>query len=317
MGIEHVTWALRGVRGIDTAAKMVLISLSNYADAAGFCWPSVATVCNDTGLSEATVKRRLADLVKLGAMTKRERVAEGKRQKSNIYVLHTAWKGPTGPETGLSGTRCGTILVDEIVALEGEDDSTDGVHCEPHHGAQAEPDGALCEPHRGLSVSPPLSLNRQLDPSGKEEEEAREREVIFQKLVKIFDPGPTESLQRGRLELAALSADEIEQAAQHAPAFVSAVAAERRKRPSIAIYLKERRWEAVALNAAKRPSERTGGRVFVRRDSEVWELWAKHLGKDPRTLPTLHSREYGCLGWYFGPTLYPPKQASQNQGDAA
>jgi hypothetical protein len=312
MGIEHVTWALRRVRGIDTAAKMVLISLSNFADAAGLCWPSVSTICADTGLSEATVKRRLADLVKLGAMTKHERAGEGKRQKSNIYALDIAWMGPPEPEAGISGRKLHGVILDEIGIVGEAEDIADGVHGEPHHGAQAEPDGALCEPHRGLTVSPPLSLNRQFDPSGKEEE-ARALETIFQKIVKIANPGPTESLQRGRLALGALSADEIEQAVKHAPGFFAAIDAERRKRPSIATYLTERRWEAVARQATMRPSERTGGRVFVRRDSDVWDLWAKHLGKDPRTLPTLHSREYGCLGWYFGTTLYPPKR----DGEAA
>lgn len=313
MGIEHVTWALRRVRGIDTAAKMVLISLSNFADAAGLCWPSVSTICADTGLSEATVKRRLADLVKLGAMTKHERIAEGKRQKSNVYSLDIAWIGPPPePEEGVSGRKLHGVILDEIGIVGDADDDADGVHSEPHHGAQAEPHGAHGEPHRGLTQSPPLTLNHQNYPSGKEEED-RERETAFQKIVKIANPGPTESLQRGRLALAALSADEVEQAVKHAPGFFRAIDAEKRKRPSIATYLTERRWEAVARQATMRPSERTGGRVFVRRDSEVWELWAKHLGKDPRTLPTLHSREYGCLGWYFGTTLYPPKR----DGEAA
>lgn len=317
MGIEHVTWALRKVRGIDTAAKMVLISLSNFADAAGLCWPSVGTIVDDTGLSEATVKRRLADLVKAGAMTRRERVAEGKRQKSNIYALNTNWMGAPELEPGLSGKMVHGVLVDEIGADRVEDDVSDGVHGEPHHGAQGEPDGAQGEPHRGLRVSPPLSLNRQSDPSGKEEEEARALEIEFQKLVVAFDPGPTESLQRGRLALGALSADEVALAVKHATDFVKALASEKRKRPSIATYLAERRWEAVVRQAAKTPAQKTGGKVFVCRDSEPWHAWAKHLGKEPRSLPTLYSQYYGATGWYFGSTLYPPKQAGERKGDAA
>lgn len=295
MGIEHVTWALRKVRGVDTAAKMVLISLSNFADAAGLCWPSVATMVDDTGLSEATVKRRLADLVRVGAMRKQERIAPNKRQKSNIYVLDTSW---TGPGDG------------ELADGQGVD-VTDGVQAEPHHGAQREPDGVQCEPHRGFTQSPPLTLNHQLDPSGKEEEEARALEVDFQKLVSAFDPGPTESFDRGKRILMALSADDRIEAIKHAPAFVKALVDEKRKtRPSIAIYLSERRWEAVARHAAKTPTQRTGGKVFVRKGTPWWEAWARHKGVDPARMPSTFSTLHKADGWYFD-TQLPPRQAGQ------
>ncbi|QEN86892.1 helix-turn-helix domain-containing protein [Labrys sp. KNU-23] len=315
MGIEHVTWALRRVRGIDTAAKMVLISLSNFADAAGLCWPSVSTICADTGLSEATVKRRLADLVKLGAMTKHERAGEGRRQKSNIYALDIAWMGPPEPEAGISGKSADCVIMDDIGIVGDAEGDADGVHSEPHQGAQAEPDGALCEPHRGLTVSPPLSLNRQFDPSGKGEEEARALETIFQKIVKIANPGPTESLQRGRLALGALSADEIEQAVKHAPAFFAAIDAERRKRPSIATYLTERRWEAVARQATMKPTERTGGKFFVRKDTDAWLAWCRFEGKDPDRRFSVFSALHKAHGAYFD-SLFPPKQGG-NSEDAA
>ncbi|MGO4338995.1 helix-turn-helix domain-containing protein [Labrys sp. KB_33_2] len=301
MGVEHIAWAMKKLRGIGVQAKAVLSALGNHADENGRCWPSLPTIAADSDLSESTVRRVLRQLCNAGALTTEKRFSASGRQQSNTYVINLDWRGPLRPEP----------------ATGHENGSEEGCQPDTPSPVNLTPTPVTADTPRGVTADTPTTLNHHSESPGKKEEEAREREIIFQKLVKIFDPGPTESLQRGRLELAALSADEIEQAARHAPAFVSAVAAERRKRPSIAIYLKERRWEAVALNAAKRPSERTGGRVFVRRDSEVWDLWAKYLGKDARTLPTLHSREYGCLGWYFGPTLYPPKQASQNQGDAA
>lgn len=293
MGIEHVSWALKRVHGVDPAAKLILISLANYADEDGECWPSIATLCTETGLSEATVKRHCRQLRDAGAFTQEQRVTPGGRTKSNLFTLDLSWPGMP-------------------VATEG--DVTDGAHGEPHEGVHGDPHGGHGEPHRGVMVTPPLTLNHQSDPSGKEEEEARALEADFQKLILAFEPGPTESLERGRKALRALGADDVALAVKHAPGFVRAMRAEGRRPPSIATYVAERRWEAVARVAAKSKTELGGGKVFVIKGSDAWKAWARHRNANPDTMISALSRERNQHGWWFQ-TLYPPRQGEVRQGE--
>lgn len=298
MGIEHVDWALRKVSGVDANVKIILATLGNYADEEGCCWPSIPSIARASALSESTVRRHLRWLCDQGALTVETRHSSRGRQQSNVYRILLVWRGP--PQEGAATGR--------------ENGSAEGCHGDT-------PVSVTGDPVTGDTPSPvtgdtPTTLNHHSEPSGKKEEEARALEMNFQKLVKIANPGPTESLQRGRLALAALSADEVEQAVKHAPAFFKAIDAERRKRPSIAIYLTERRWEAVARQAAMKPTERTGGKVFVRKGTDAWKAWAKVKGQDPdRMRPCTFSPSAGAEGWYFD-TLFPPKQGGTSE-DAA
>lgn len=64
-------WALYDVAGrapgIDPGARLVLLVLADVADESGRgAFPGVATICRATGLSRATVYRRLSDLESAG-----------------------------------------------------------------------------------------------------------------------------------------------------------------------------------------------------------------------------------------------------------
>jgi DNA-binding GntR family transcriptional regulator len=86
MSFQAMAWATK-VK-LPTYEKFVLIMLSNYADEDGKCWPSIETLCNETGLSRPTVKRVLRKLVERKILTKVKRI-KGQLQTSNLYLL--AW----------------------------------------------------------------------------------------------------------------------------------------------------------------------------------------------------------------------------------
>jgi len=68
---EAHAWA-RNLRLRNLHAKMVLSMLSLYVDGDGFCFVSVPSLAEDCELSQDTVRRRLAWLEKIGAITRRE-----------------------------------------------------------------------------------------------------------------------------------------------------------------------------------------------------------------------------------------------------
>ncbi len=72
---------------IGTKQKFLLLVLANYADEGGRCWPSIETLCADTGMSRATVHRTLDKLIERG-LVRRDMRFKGNVQISNIYSLH-------------------------------------------------------------------------------------------------------------------------------------------------------------------------------------------------------------------------------------
>lgn len=79
--------------------KFVLIMLANYANEEGRCWPAVATLASDTGLSVAAVKKALKKLVERGLIT-RQSQSKGGRRTSSIYCFQ--WGKPKGSNRAYS-----------------------------------------------------------------------------------------------------------------------------------------------------------------------------------------------------------------------
>ena len=94
-----MAWAVG--QTVPTHEKFTLIMLANYSDASGKCWPSIETLCKDTGLSRPSVKRALRELVKLEFIKKITR-KQGNLQSSNFYLLRLSKpsQGLLDPLTG-------------------------------------------------------------------------------------------------------------------------------------------------------------------------------------------------------------------------
>lgn len=74
--------------GVSAAAVRVYIELARYADGdTGEAFPSVDTIGAGAGYSRTTVKQAIKALVRIGAVTVHERVADDGGRSSNLYVL--------------------------------------------------------------------------------------------------------------------------------------------------------------------------------------------------------------------------------------
>ena len=65
----------------------VYLYLRERSNKDGTCFPSIPTVSRDTGLSEATVKRAIQDLVAAGGLQKEPRLRRNGARSSNLYLL--------------------------------------------------------------------------------------------------------------------------------------------------------------------------------------------------------------------------------------
>ena len=65
MSIDATRWAWQQ-RRISTTQKIVLLSMADRAGEDHTCWPSLARLCADTGLSDRAVQKAMTDLEALG-----------------------------------------------------------------------------------------------------------------------------------------------------------------------------------------------------------------------------------------------------------
>jgi hypothetical protein len=334
MSIEYTTWALKKVRGIEPPVRILLFALSDAADETGVCWPSMKRLSNETELSIPTIKRYRRLLRIVGAITEEKRVDPSGRQSSNRVQLNIGWTGSNwlGLSVKISDAEKALEQADADTDCEASDDvdaAQGGVHGAPlppsSQGGHGEPQGGHYVNGGGVHTVTPL-YEPPLEPPVNEEEEARARAFggsgvleDFNRLVKLFNPGQTESLELGRRKLAALTPEDRDAAMRYAEAFLKAVAAEGRKKPSIAGYLNERRWESVARLAGMGKQERSGGYVFVRVGTpafEAWNLFMARQGKKPLVIFSETERVSGT----WRESLFPPgltQDAATDDGVAA
>ncbi|EHL7537828.1 helix-turn-helix domain-containing protein [Salmonella enterica] len=80
--------------------KLVLIKLADNANDNGECWPSYQHIADHCECSKSAVKEHISALIKLGLMTKENRVGvnNGKGNTSNVYRLHLT-SPPVPPES--------------------------------------------------------------------------------------------------------------------------------------------------------------------------------------------------------------------------
>lgn len=86
MSWQATAWALRQRAG-SPAAKLVLLALANYADAAGMCWPSQERLATDTEQSVRTVQRHVDALVKGGLIRMEKRNGKRGQFARCVYFL--------------------------------------------------------------------------------------------------------------------------------------------------------------------------------------------------------------------------------------
>jgi len=94
MSWSALDWASKQKTGNGTN-KLVLLSLSNYADDNNTCFPSFKTLVKITELSRSTIIRSLKQLELKGFISIQERfqdINNSKRQTSNLYTLHIGYQ---------------------------------------------------------------------------------------------------------------------------------------------------------------------------------------------------------------------------------
>ena len=86
MSVHAINWALCSRTGKATS-KCLLVTLANYADENGVCWPSQARLAHETEMSVDSVQRRLRELERDGLIVRQRRNGKGGQRTSDLYEL--------------------------------------------------------------------------------------------------------------------------------------------------------------------------------------------------------------------------------------
>ena len=84
MSFQAMAWAVK--QPLPCSEKMVLLMLANYANDANQCWPSVARLAADSGLSASKVRKCIVWLENAG-MVQRIMQMRTYGQTANVYTL--------------------------------------------------------------------------------------------------------------------------------------------------------------------------------------------------------------------------------------
>lgn len=142
-----MTWALEQRFVTDSTARHVLLCLANYADKHGRgAFPSVASLADDTGLSERTVQTKLRLLEELGV------IVEGNRAIAAAYITRRD-RVPT----------CYDIVMErgESHAPRPIERGEPAAPRENSTGCSSQQNGVQLTTERGAGAAPNPSLNHQ------------------------------------------------------------------------------------------------------------------------------------------------------------
>lgn len=86
MSVQAISWALKQRVG-NGAAKFVLITLANYADADGNCWPSQATLAAECEVSVRAIREYMLRLEMVGLISREERRRDDGSRRSDMISV--------------------------------------------------------------------------------------------------------------------------------------------------------------------------------------------------------------------------------------
>lgn len=138
MSVKHVQFALDGAPGLNAGQRLTLVSLGEWANDEGICWPSHDTIARRVGVSRRQVIRIIDQLEEKGIVSRVER-----KQHSNVYQL-----------------RCDTA-VSHVTSGAGVPDVTPSTHQDVTFSA---PDVTSSTSRCDIAMSPEPPIEPSLEP---------------------------------------------------------------------------------------------------------------------------------------------------------
>lgn len=86
MSVHAISWAYKQ-RCYSTGAKFLLVTMANYCDENGCCWPSIKTLAAETQMTAKHISTLIEKLEEAGQILKEGRPGRGHGRQPNLYIL--------------------------------------------------------------------------------------------------------------------------------------------------------------------------------------------------------------------------------------
>ncbi len=144
MSVQAISWAYSREDVTDPIERFVLVTLANYSDDYGVCWPSQATLVADCGCSERKVRNCLSALEDKGILIRFTRRRPNGSYSSSAFLL-AGFKSRKIPKNSDEHPALAALSVVGKLAV-------DTIH--RHHVPEAAT-GTTCRSHRHHVPVPP------------------------------------------------------------------------------------------------------------------------------------------------------------------
>lgn len=146
MSIQAMNWAY-GLAGLPMAQKFALVTLANYADDFGVCWPEQKTLSEDCACGDRTMRDALAALERAGHIARKLRRRRDGSRRSDVYLL----VGFAGRKPILGAEHHPILTSDDVLEMMAASDSNRQnlpVDTPDQPADFAEPTGNICTTNR-------------------------------------------------------------------------------------------------------------------------------------------------------------------------
>lgn len=158
MSLQAMTWAYD--QDAPTVAKFLLVTLANYANEHGQCWPSKAKLAQMMGCDERTVHRNLHTLSEGGLISIQHRFKDGV-QITSIITLGLEFRSGQSGDSGAGGGGAG-----QGVGADCQGGAAQGVGALVSKGGGTAPHRTFTEPNITLLKGRETFRDRETSPRG-------------------------------------------------------------------------------------------------------------------------------------------------------
>jgi hypothetical protein len=118
MSIKHVQFALDGVPGLNAGQRLTLVSLGEWANDEGVCWPSHDTIAKRVGVGRRQVIRILEQLEAMGVVERIERkqYSNKYRVRCDIAMSHPKPKSDVTPVAHVTSVSDVTLATPDVTS---------------------------------------------------------------------------------------------------------------------------------------------------------------------------------------------------------
>jgi DNA-binding Lrp family transcriptional regulator len=137
MSIKMMTMVMETQMSDPTGKFVLLVLADHYNDSEGNAWPSIGRIVDVTGMSRATVQRKLKDFERKGVIERTKRYNNSDIYTFNTHLLNGGYQRETSHSDNFEVSQCDTNPYEPLIIKKGNRKKTKLVDWSPSEDDKA------------------------------------------------------------------------------------------------------------------------------------------------------------------------------------